>query len=321
MIHQQGSIKFWNFNLCVYAGGFWSPYATYIFISLVYASVAGCLVSFVEPLAAGSGIAEIKTYLNGIHIKGLLTVSCESCPNQDFLFSNFVIEDLFLMLLITLPDSMQIIAILVLVSISAGQNADCQGVWRCLLHFCWSGSWERRSLCPWGRDSWWRYWSNGVPVSLAIRLLLEAKYPLSHGCKRNFVMLRCRSFVCLTRSPYSMIGAQSHYLHLQRVWIMFAKSWRDHLQVTCRAIYRLIICTCCMKTAKSYHFLFILSMSTRMGRACNRLKNPIALICRAIYRLSRGKASGKTPRRIGGYFRNDADHRDFTAIGTAAGAH
>ena len=36
--------------------------------------MAGSLVSFVEPLAAGSGIAEIKTYLNGIHIKGLLTV-------------------------------------------------------------------------------------------------------------------------------------------------------------------------------------------------------------------------------------------------------
>ena len=55
-------------------GGFWSPYATYVFISLIYATVAGCLVSFVEPLAAGSGIAEIKTYLNGVHIRGLLAV-------------------------------------------------------------------------------------------------------------------------------------------------------------------------------------------------------------------------------------------------------
>ena len=58
-----------------FAGGFWGPYAAYLAISLLYASVAGCLVSFVEPLAAGSGIAEIKTYLNGIHIRGLLTVS------------------------------------------------------------------------------------------------------------------------------------------------------------------------------------------------------------------------------------------------------
>ena len=56
------------------AGGFWAPFATYTSISLGYALVAACLVSYVEPLAAGSGIAEVKTYLNGIHIKGLLTV-------------------------------------------------------------------------------------------------------------------------------------------------------------------------------------------------------------------------------------------------------
>lgn len=46
-----------------------------MFISCGYAIVAASLVSFVEPLAAGSGIAEVKTYLNGIHIRGLLTVS------------------------------------------------------------------------------------------------------------------------------------------------------------------------------------------------------------------------------------------------------
>ena len=40
----------------------------------MYALVAGGLVSFVEPLAAGSGIAEVKTYLNGVHIRGLLAV-------------------------------------------------------------------------------------------------------------------------------------------------------------------------------------------------------------------------------------------------------
>lgn len=60
---------------CLCAGGFWAPYATFVSISVGYAIVAGSLVAFVEPLAAGSGIPEIKTYLNGIHIKGLLTVS------------------------------------------------------------------------------------------------------------------------------------------------------------------------------------------------------------------------------------------------------
>ena len=57
------------------AGGFLAPFFMYVGISLLYASVAGALVSFVEPLAAGSGIAEVKTYLNGIHIRGLLAVS------------------------------------------------------------------------------------------------------------------------------------------------------------------------------------------------------------------------------------------------------
>lgn len=35
--------------------------------------------------------------------------------------------------------------------------------------------------------------------------------------------------------------------------------------------------------------------------------------------LLRGKWKVQAPRRWGGFFRNDADHRDFTAIGTAAG--
>ena len=62
-------------NCCaLHAGGFLSPFCMYVGISLLYASVAGALVSFVEPLAAGSGIAEVKTYLNGIHIRGLLAV-------------------------------------------------------------------------------------------------------------------------------------------------------------------------------------------------------------------------------------------------------
>ena len=56
----------------VFAGGFWGPYSTFIVISLGYGVVAGSLVSFVEPLAGGSGIPEIKTYLNGIHIKSVL---------------------------------------------------------------------------------------------------------------------------------------------------------------------------------------------------------------------------------------------------------
>lgn len=50
-------------------GNFFGPFFAFVGITAGYAFVAGALVSYVEPLAAGSGIPEIKTYLNGVHIK------------------------------------------------------------------------------------------------------------------------------------------------------------------------------------------------------------------------------------------------------------
>jgi len=47
-------------------------YLAHVSVSCAFAAVAGALVSYVEPLAAGSGIPEMKTYLNGVHLKGLL---------------------------------------------------------------------------------------------------------------------------------------------------------------------------------------------------------------------------------------------------------
>ena len=48
--------------------------AFFVMLSLVvvFAAIAGAAVAWVEPLAAGSGIPELKTYLNGVHLKGLL---------------------------------------------------------------------------------------------------------------------------------------------------------------------------------------------------------------------------------------------------------
>ena len=36
--------------------------------------------------------------------------------------------------------------------------------------------------------------------------------------------------------------------------------------------------------------------------------------------LFKGRCTFKAPRKYGGYFRKDSDHRDFVSIGTAAGA-
>ncbi|KAG2500647.1 hypothetical protein HYH03_001414 [Edaphochlamys debaryana] len=55
-------------------GGFGVPYGVYLAFTVLYALAAGVLGSYVSPQAAGSGIPEIRCYLNGIHVKGLLTV-------------------------------------------------------------------------------------------------------------------------------------------------------------------------------------------------------------------------------------------------------
>ena len=44
-----------------------------------------------------------------------------------------------------------------------------------------------------------------------------------------------------------------------------------------------------------------------------------ACLCRTLWELLRGRVVPKASRRWGGFFHNDAEHRDFTAIGTAAG--
>ena len=50
------------------------PLLIFVSLSALFTCVAGGLVAFVEPLAAGSGIPEVKTYLNGVRMKNLLHV-------------------------------------------------------------------------------------------------------------------------------------------------------------------------------------------------------------------------------------------------------
>ncbi|XRB20074.1 chloride channel protein [Pseudoscourfieldia marina] len=53
---------------------FFLPFLAILTTTAGLSLVAAVLVSYVEPLAAGSGIPELKTYLNGVNIKGLLSV-------------------------------------------------------------------------------------------------------------------------------------------------------------------------------------------------------------------------------------------------------
>ena len=52
---------------------FWPPYLAFLFFNMGFSFMSGCLVSFAAPLAAGSGIPEVKAYLNGVRIKGTVS--------------------------------------------------------------------------------------------------------------------------------------------------------------------------------------------------------------------------------------------------------
>ena len=60
-------------HVIVSHGGFWAPYMVWLVFTMGYSALSAYLVTFWAPLAAGSGIPETKTYLNGVHIKGELS--------------------------------------------------------------------------------------------------------------------------------------------------------------------------------------------------------------------------------------------------------
>ena len=64
----------WKFGAVVAVirtrGGFWLPYLTLLAFCLGYCALAGAIPSYIAPLSAGSGIPEIKAYLNGVRIRG-----------------------------------------------------------------------------------------------------------------------------------------------------------------------------------------------------------------------------------------------------------
>lgn len=55
--------------------GYWLAVVVFIAISLLYTLIPACLVIYVAPLGAGSGIPELKSYLNGVKIPGFLATN------------------------------------------------------------------------------------------------------------------------------------------------------------------------------------------------------------------------------------------------------
>jgi len=66
-------------TVVAHRGGFWAPYVVWLVFTMGYSAMSAFLVTSFAPLGAGSGIPEIKTYLNGVHIKGATKHIALSC--------------------------------------------------------------------------------------------------------------------------------------------------------------------------------------------------------------------------------------------------
>ncbi|XP_053401243.1 H(+)/Cl(-) exchange transporter 7-like [Mercenaria mercenaria] len=61
---------------CAKEGCLWQPALIWVGINIGVTVLGSVLVVYLQPLAAGSGIPYIKSYLNGVKIPGLLTLEC-----------------------------------------------------------------------------------------------------------------------------------------------------------------------------------------------------------------------------------------------------
>eukprot|EP00670_Eutreptiella_braarudii_P001902 CAMPEP_0174301656 /NCGR_PEP_ID=MMETSP0809-20121228/59169_1 /TAXON_ID=73025 ORGANISM="Eutreptiella gymnastica-like, Strain CCMP1594" /NCGR_SAMPLE_ID=MMETSP0809 /ASSEMBLY_ACC=CAM_ASM_000658 /LENGTH=1016 /DNA_ID=CAMNT_0015407439 /DNA_START=40 /DNA_END=3090 /DNA_ORIENTATION=+ len=71
-IHKLTELKFDSTEYFFEKESYFSAYLTYVCFCCGYAFPAGFLVSMISPLAAGSGIPELKVFLNGVRLPGLL---------------------------------------------------------------------------------------------------------------------------------------------------------------------------------------------------------------------------------------------------------
>eukprot|EP00964_Phaeocystis_antarctica_P062224 scaffold37267_cov66-Phaeocystis_antarctica.AAC.6 len=61
--------------------------AAYVALSVTFVAIAAALVVFIEPVAGGSGIPEVKTYLQGVKVPRLLRTTTLLCKTVGVLFS------------------------------------------------------------------------------------------------------------------------------------------------------------------------------------------------------------------------------------------
>ncbi|XP_039315677.1 H(+)/Cl(-) exchange transporter 7 [Solenopsis invicta] len=59
---------------CVTGGCLWVPYLMWLVLNIVPVFIGAVLVSYVEPIAAGSGIPQVKCYLNGVKIPRVVRI-------------------------------------------------------------------------------------------------------------------------------------------------------------------------------------------------------------------------------------------------------
>ncbi|CAJ1369097.1 unnamed protein product [Effrenium voratum] len=70
-----------------HTGHWFPPYVCFLVFRVFLASIAGIFVCYVEPLASGSGIPEIKSFLNGIHLPRLLDLKTLAAKAVGVIFS------------------------------------------------------------------------------------------------------------------------------------------------------------------------------------------------------------------------------------------
>lgn len=55
-------------------GCLWLPYTMWVVLNVVPVLIGAILVSYIEPVAAGSGIPQVKCYLNGVKIPRVVRI-------------------------------------------------------------------------------------------------------------------------------------------------------------------------------------------------------------------------------------------------------